>query len=320
MDRALISTTYEEGDNIAALLASIDRQSVAPDQCVFVDAGSTDGTVEQLEQFAERVAFPVTVRVEEGCNISTGRNIAIEEATADVIAATDAGVELDEQWFESITDPLMTADAVDVVAGHYLPLVESTFQRCAARFSYVPAGDINAETFDPSSRSIAFRKTAWRAVGGYPEDLVFAEDTQFDRSLRDAGCTFVFEPTAVVYWNHSTSFRDFARRQWMYAYWGSIAGITGGRWFVLLRVVSALLLLTLAAVTSALWPLALVAAGVGGIVALDLRRIHDIDIDEAPLSKEISTMVVLRMTDDVLTAAGFVAGTAARVLGRREEA
>jgi glycosyltransferase involved in cell wall biosynthesis len=320
MNRALISTTYEEGDNINELLASIDRQSVAPDQCIFVDAGSSDNTVERLKQFAERVGFPVTIRVEEGCNIAAGRNLAIEEANAEVIAVTDAGVELNKQWFESITDPLMSNDVVDVVAGHYLPQAESTFQRCAARFAYVPGSDIDAETFDPSSRSIAFRKGAWRTVGGYPEDLVFAEDTQFDRSLRDDGYTFVFEPAAVVYWDHSTSFHDFARRQWMYAYWGSIAGISGGRPFVLLRVISALTLLTLAAVTGELWPLALVAAGVGCIVALDLRRIHDIDVDAASFSKEIPTMAVLRVTNDVLTAAGFVAGTITRVLGRREKA
>jgi hypothetical protein len=106
----------------------------------------------------------------------------------------------------------------------------------------------------------------------------------------------------------------------MYAYWGSIAGIAGGRPFVLLRVISALTLLTLAVVTGKLWLLVLVVAGVGCIVALDLRRIHDIDVDNASFSNEIPTMAVLRVTNDFLTATGFVAGTTAGVLGRREKA
>ena len=43
------------------------------------------------------------------------------------------------------------------------------------------------ETFLPSGRSIAFKKSAWKEVGGYPENLYTGEDTLFDLKLKEKG-------------------------------------------------------------------------------------------------------------------------------------
>ena len=47
--------------------------------------------------------------------------------------------------------------------------------------------EVDPATFLPSSRSVAFRKAAWAAVGGYPEWLDYCEDLVFDLSLRERG-------------------------------------------------------------------------------------------------------------------------------------
>ena len=48
--------------------------------------------------------------------------------------------------------------------------------------------------------SVAFRKSAWKDVGGYPEWLETAEDTLFDLNLKKAGKKFVLAKDAVVRW------------------------------------------------------------------------------------------------------------------------
>ena len=39
--------------------------------------------------------------------------------------------------------------------------------------------------FLPSSRSVAFRKSAWTAIGGYPAWLDYGEDIVFDLALQE---------------------------------------------------------------------------------------------------------------------------------------
>jgi hypothetical protein len=83
--------------------------------------------------------------------------------------------------------------------------------------------EINPATFLPSSRSIAFRKTAWEAVGGYPEWLDYCEDLVFDLRLKmlsqqsPVGTQFAFAPDAVVAFRPRGSLRSFLKQYYRYA-------------------------------------------------------------------------------------------------------
>src|SRR5438034_5674173 len=94
---SVIVTVRNEAGAIDALLDSLRSQTRAPDEIVVVDGGSNDGTLELLQQAAQRWA---ALRVIEapGANIARGRNLAIEAARGDVLLSTDAGVELPREW------------------------------------------------------------------------------------------------------------------------------------------------------------------------------------------------------------------------------
>ena len=77
--------------------------------------------------------------------------------------------------------------------------------------------DIDPQAFLPSSRSVAFRKSAWAAVGGYPEWLEHSEDLVFDKALRERFGPFAFAPEAVAYFRPRPSLRAFYRQYHAYA-------------------------------------------------------------------------------------------------------
>ena len=77
--------------------------------------------------------------------------------------------------------------------------------------------DIAPQAFLPSSRSVAFRKSAWAAVGGYPEWLEHSEDLVFDKALRERFGPFAFAPEAVAYFRPRPSLRAFYRQYHAYA-------------------------------------------------------------------------------------------------------
>lgn len=214
---SLVATVFNEGDSIAGFARSIRSQTRRPDEVVIVDGGSTDGTPEAI---GRELDDAVTLRliVEPGCNISEGRNRAIAEARHELIACSDAGCVLRDDWLEKIVGPLERDESIDVVSGFYELECHNLLQRCVGLLTMPGQLDPpDPERFLPSARSIAFRREAWRAAGGYPEWLYTGEDTLFDIKLKRMGYRFRFAGDALVAWEPRPTLRKVARQFFLYA-------------------------------------------------------------------------------------------------------
>jgi glycosyltransferase involved in cell wall biosynthesis len=212
---ALIMTVKNEADSLPRLFETLALQSQKPDEIVVADGGSTDETLKLLRDAAPQ--FNLRVLECPGANISQGRNAAIAHADADIIASMDAGVRLDARWFENITAPFRNENAPDVVSGFFLPDPQGAFETALAATTLPELRDIRAETFLPSSRSVAFRKSAWVQVRGYPEWLDYCEDLIFDFDLRRENFRFQFVPEALVYFRPRPTLRKFFKQYYLYA-------------------------------------------------------------------------------------------------------
>lgn len=201
MKVALISTVFNEGDDIVAWAQALRAQTRQPDEFVIVDGGSTDGTPERMRQAFAGGSFPAPRIIVEKCNIARGRNLAIQNITAETIAATDGGSLADPGWLAEICQPLEADPAVDVCGGASLRLLETEFQHFLAKIDPEPLAPDYGRDCSPSSRNIAFRRQAWADVGGYPEWLTLTgEDTLFNLQLHMVGKRFFSNPKAIVRW------------------------------------------------------------------------------------------------------------------------
>ncbi len=211
----VIVTVRNESGSIDALLDSLLRGTRSPDEIVIADGGSTDGTIQRLRA---RAATEPRLRVlETPGNRSVGRNAAIRAARHEIIACTDAGVEVEPTWLEEILKPFAGAPgdgggSADVVAGFYRPVTSTPFERAAGVVSAPRLEEVNLDRFLPSTRSIAFRREAWNKAGGFDEMLAHNEDTPFALALKNAGCHFAFAPRAVVGWRPRGDLRAFYRQ------------------------------------------------------------------------------------------------------------
>lgn len=215
MQVTLISTVLNEGENIRGLLDSIVRQTRQPDEVIFVDGGSSDQTVAVLESYRGRL--PLRVMVAAGCNISEGRNIAIKAARGEIIAATDAGVILADNWLEAIIAPFDADPTVDMVGGFFEADARTTFELAMGATVLPLANEIDGVDFLPSSRSVAFRRALAEQVGGYPEWLDYCEDLIFDLRMKDSARRFVFAPDAIAHFRPRGSLRSFWKQYRLYA-------------------------------------------------------------------------------------------------------
>jgi glycosyltransferase involved in cell wall biosynthesis len=214
---SVVITVYNDRADLGPTLDALAGQTVLPAEIVITDAGSTDGTLELIESWIAR-GLPIRLISAPGANISAGRNIAIRASCHSRIACTDAGCRPDPVWLEVLDGAL---DDAGFVAGIWRVEGETAFERCVG-LALHPSPD---EHVDASSstrsinrmlgryysleratgRSMAFEKSAWAAVGGFPEHLYAGEDVSFSAAMSTHVDHAVLEPRAVVAWRpHAT--------------------------------------------------------------------------------------------------------------------
>ena len=203
-------TVRNEAASVGALVESLFRGDLPPDEVVIADGGSTDQTLERLEEMA--AAEPRLKALSAPGNRSIGRNAAVRAARHEVIACTDAGVEVDHAWLAEITGPFASDPAVEVVAGFYRPDGVTWFERAAGVVSAPSAREIDPARFLPSTRSVAFRRGTFERVGGFDEALSHNEDTPFALALKSVGARFAFAPNAIVRWRPRGTLRAFVHQ------------------------------------------------------------------------------------------------------------
>ncbi len=221
MKVSLIVTVKNEASSLHTLLDSIAAQTRQPDEVVICDGGSTDGTLDLLHH---EKRFPLRVIEKPGSNISQGRNAAIDAATGDMIASTDAGVRLDPMWLEKLIAPGLplphdkkVSPERAVVSGFFLPDPRTPFEVAMSVTVLPQLDEIDPAKFLPSSRSLAFTKDAWRSVDGYPEWLDYCEDLVFDFALLKKYGAFAFAPEALAYFRPRSTLRSYFKQYYQYA-------------------------------------------------------------------------------------------------------
>jgi len=220
---SVVIPVKNEEESILQLLRSLEKQTLKPSEVIIVDGGSSDDTVDIIKSFMKsRSNYKLLVA--EGANIARSRNIGIAAASSDVIACTDAGVVLDRCWLENL-EKYFDAEGADFVSGVSVGCGESLLQRGIIALQYPKIDKLSKEDFLPSSRSVAFRKSVWKAVGGYPEDLEKAEDTFFDLRVKEMGCKIALARDAKAYWPPRDSLRKLFRQYSSYAEWDVKAGL-----------------------------------------------------------------------------------------------
>lgn len=305
MSVSLVITILNERDNLAAWAKTVDCQTVRPDEVVICDGGSTDGSVELLEEWAATTEFDVVLISVPGANISEGRNAAIAAASHPWIAVTDAGTTLEPTWLGALLNRTQSAD---VVSGFFFPSGRTRFERLLATMITFRLEEINPHSFLPSSRSLLIKKSAWEEVGGYPEWLDYCEDLVFDLSLKSQGLQFAFQGEALVSWSARSTIPAFFKQYYRYARGDGKADLWRGRHAVRYGVyVAGIALVVL--MTGRYWwfPAAIVL----GWVAYHSRYLLRISKSDLPVREKIPALIAapfLGTVGDVAKMVGYPVG------------
>ena len=203
----LVLTVLNSEADLADLLTSVGRQTILPAELMISDLGSTDGTRALLESWQPPWEMTVQLIESPGASTSEGRNLAIESSSYDHIAVIHGAVCLHREWLARLWSAL--AEGSEAAAGLIQPVGSSLMERVIGRVQTPPADEIGPASLLPSSTSLAFSKSIWDRVGGYPEWLRHGQDKAFDLAVIQAGAVFRFVPSARSSWNPRQSLRAY---------------------------------------------------------------------------------------------------------------
>jgi glycosyltransferase involved in cell wall biosynthesis len=300
---SLIATVMNGGSAVAEFLDSVRAQTRAPDEIVISDGGSTDETLETL-----RAADDVTLIEAPGANIARGRNLAVGEATHDIIAVSDADCILLPDWLERLLDAI--DGGADVAMGFYRPIHNSFFEACSASVSLPEEHEVDPERFMPSARSIAYRREAFEIAGGYPEWLDVGEDMYLNHRFREKGLRMEFVGDAVALWRVRPTLVGTWRQYYRYAWGDGVAAMHTGRHALRFAVYGAAALAVFMRRRSAIAALAPVA---GWYASRNVRRaLRLLGPDGAKRLGAFAVVPALMLLADTAKMSGYLAGRLAR--------
>lgn len=223
MKVSFVATVYNEEKTIVKFIDSIFFQEKKPDEIIIVDGGSSDKTLKILNSYIQKNNTTVKVIVKKG-NRSIGRNEGIRHSAGDVIAISDAGCILDKKWLKNIVEPFKDKK-VDVVAGYYKGEGENVFQKSLIPYVLVMPDRVREKDFLPASRSMAFRKSVWKNLGGFPEKLSHNEDYFFAKKIEEKKIKIIFVKNAIVKWIPRNNLKESFIMFFRFAYGDAQAGL-----------------------------------------------------------------------------------------------
>jgi GT2 family glycosyltransferase len=193
-------------------LAAVDAQARALDEdCELIVVDASEGRLDEIRQRHPGVSWidferPPGVRV----SIPHQRNAGVRAANGETIVFVDAGCEPREAWLERLVAPIRSGHE-DVVAGiapapNDVNGIYDAGIHESSRQEYLP---------ECPTINVAFRRSAFDAVGGFDEAFEYGSDIDFSWRLVDAGHRIRSAPDAAVEHDWGDSSRQLKRA---YAY------------------------------------------------------------------------------------------------------
>jgi GT2 family glycosyltransferase len=193
------------------------QRSSEPWEVIVADNGSTDGTLEMVQEWSLAREHFRSIDASEVAGAAAARNAGVRAATGEYLAFCDADDVVMDGWIDACVRALQEAD---VAAGRF------DFRRLNdLRVPQPVSTGIRALGFLPSGlgANLAVRRAAFDEVGGFDEQLVpIGDDTDLCWRLQLRGFRFVEMPDAMVAKRARSSFGGVFRQCFAFGQAGPI--------------------------------------------------------------------------------------------------
>ena len=221
-----------EAPYVAGMLDALRAQDCAIDEVVIVDGGSVDETMDVVREYGVRHGdFPMRVVTAYGTNIPAALNAGISTSGSDVIVRMDSHSRPAADYIRRVLQALDETDAAIVggvweispggpgrVAEAIAKAVAHPMGAGDAAYRLGASGRIERRKVDTVPFG-GFRRSHWRKIGGYNEQLLVNEDYELNYRTRQAGGSVVLDTAIRCEYFARASLAALARQYFRYGWW-----------------------------------------------------------------------------------------------------
>jgi succinoglycan biosynthesis protein ExoA len=224
---SVIVPMLNEVENVESFCADLAAQDFTGEIEVLVaDGGSTDGSVEKLEQTAENGGLNVSLLANPEGWVSHGLNICLAQASGDLVVRLDCHSRYPPDYLRLCAVAAEETGAL-AVGGVVIPQGRTPTERAVACAMDSPFGGIGwaRGSREAGRREIdtvtfgAFRPEAFSRAGLFDESLVRNQDDEMMLRIRRAGGRVVLDSAIEVYYTPRGSYRGVFRQYFQYGLW-----------------------------------------------------------------------------------------------------
>ena len=116
MEVSIIIHVYKKVRYLQTILHQIQKQSFQNFQCILIDDGSTDGSEQICDNFAEEDHRFMVIHIPNG-GVSHARNVGLAQAKGEYITFIDADDTIQEDYLSNLVNCVKTSGADMVISG-----------------------------------------------------------------------------------------------------------------------------------------------------------------------------------------------------------
>ncbi|MBI5619871.1 glycosyltransferase [Candidatus Gottesmanbacteria bacterium] len=163
---------------VGTCMQSLVNQNIdKPYEVIFVDGGSTDGTVDIVKRYTDRLRLRIIIH--KGQGIGDSREEGFRATSAPIIASTDSDVILPEDWIKKIYYHIKSHPQCIGIVGPYTLYPSNR----ALRYLFLMVirladlfGKIISGMYLFRGMNFAIRKEVWGKTGGFEKSISALED------------------------------------------------------------------------------------------------------------------------------------------------
>ncbi|MDE6263917.1 MAG: glycosyltransferase [Paramuribaculum sp.] len=216
---SVIVPVYNRNDEVADLLASLNKQTEGNFEVILVEDGSTLPCTDAVERFGGNLDLHYYHKSNEGRSIA--RNYGIERSRGEWLIFFDSDCVIPPDYFEKLSAALDTTD-IDCFGGP--DAAHSSFSDVQKAINFamtsflttggIRGGKVSLEKFTPRSFNMGYTRKVYETVGGFRE--MFSEDIDMSMRIRNAGFNIGLIRDAEVYHKRRVDFKKFLRQVYVF--------------------------------------------------------------------------------------------------------
>lgn len=180
--------TLNEEKYIGGILGCLEKQTFKDFEVVIVDGESQDKTKEEVLKFSNK--FPLKFLKSPKRGVSFQRNFAAKNAVNDYVIFFDADVMIENDFLEKINNHL-EKQTIDILTTWNKPISDKPIDE----FIYLFVNIFMLELIKKKNPGavgvfICVKKSSFEKIGGFRENVNFAEDFDLAKRLHNSGFTY----------------------------------------------------------------------------------------------------------------------------------